>query len=502
MINKKSKQLIMKKIALFLIILFPTALSCQSQIESPVEKWDIFELTLKGPSTGNPFTEVELRATFTNGSEKENIKGFYDGDGVYKIRFMPSKEGIWNYKTQSNISALNGKKGKFNCTAPSVNNKGLVQVAEKYHFSYANGTAYYPVGTTLYCWKLENYDETLRSLKGTGYNKVRYMPFPHKNNKLPVKPFKGENHNWDFYRPNPEFWKMIEQSVADLRELGIQADFILFHPYDRNEFGLDKMTANERKFYLEYVVARLSAYQNVWWSMVNEYDLIDKTVEYWDTLGLIVAEADPYNHLLSVHGLPGSKYDWKKDWVTHVSYQISKNADELDNLSEFRTEYNKPVLLDEYGYEGDIDAYWGKLSGEEELFRHWMATIQGAYATQGESYSNSLYFWKGGTPVGKSFERVSWLGKEIFENKEKPLSAGLKNFSNNGANAGDSYFLYYYGKETVASKTYDLPKGSKFHVDIIDTWNMTVEEKGIYAESITIDIPTKKYIAIRIMMIE
>jgi len=31
---------------------------------------------------------------------------------------------------------------------------------------------------------------------------------------------------------------------------------------------------------------------------------------------------------------------------------------------------------------------------------------------------------------------------------------------------------------------------------------MTVEEKGIYAESITIDIPTKKYIAIRIMMIE
>tara|TARA_B100000809_G_C14736316_1_gene386909 strand:- start:49 stop:348 length:300 start_codon:yes stop_codon:yes gene_type:complete len=90
----------------------------------------------------------------TNGGEKENIKGFYDGDGVYKIRFIPSKEGTWNYKTQSNRSALKGKKGKFKCTAPSTNNKGLVQVVENYHFSYANGESYYPVGTTLYCWEL------------------------------------------------------------------------------------------------------------------------------------------------------------------------------------------------------------------------------------------------------------------------------------------------------------------------------------------------------------
>ena len=438
----------------------------------------------------------------TNGGEKENIKGFYDGDGVYKIRFMPSKEGTWNYKTQSNRSALKGKKGKFKCTAPSTNNKGLVQVAENYHFSYANGESYYPVGTTLYCWELENYDETLQSLKGTGYNKVRYMPFPHKNNKLPIKPFKGENHNWDFSRPNPEFWKMIEQSVADLGELGIQADFILFHPYDRKEFGLDKMTADERKFYLEYVVARLSAYQNVWWSMVNEYDLIDKTVEYWDTLGLIVAEADPYNHLLSVHGLPGSKYDWNKDWVTHVSYQISRDVEELTDLHTFKSQYNKPVILDEYGYEGDIGAYWGKLSGEEEVFRHWSATIQGAYATHGESYGNELYFWKGGTPVGESFDRVSWLANEIYQNHEKPIPSGLTNISKNGAKAGDTYYLYYYGKTSATSKTFDLPKGSSFLVDVIDTWEMSIEEKGIYTGRVTIEIPAKQYIAIRVFKTE
>ncbi len=194
---------------------------------------------------------------------------------------------------------------------------------------------------------------------------------------------------------------MIDKSVRDLDELGIQADFILFHPYDRGEFGFDKMSDADKKFYLEYVTARLSAYQNIWWSMANEFDLIDKSYGYWDTLGNIVADADPYNHLLSIHALPGKKYDWKKDWVTHISYQIGKDAKELIDLHAFKSEYDKPVLLDEYGYEGDLGAYWGKLSGEEELYRHWMATTKGAYATHRKYYSNTLYFWKGGILLGK-----------------------------------------------------------------------------------------------------
>jgi hypothetical protein len=33
-----------------------------------IEKWDVFELTLKGPSTGNPFMGTSLVGRFTNGS--------------------------------------------------------------------------------------------------------------------------------------------------------------------------------------------------------------------------------------------------------------------------------------------------------------------------------------------------------------------------------------------------------------------------------------------------
>ena len=140
----------------FIIILLPTILSGQNKIE----KWEVFELKLRGPSTGNPFTDVELSANFIFGDTNLNVKGFYDGNGVYKIRFMPDKKGIWEYETLSNLSALQGISGEFKCIEPSSNNKGPIQVAGKTHFKYASGEPFYPVGTTLYCWELENYEST------------------------------------------------------------------------------------------------------------------------------------------------------------------------------------------------------------------------------------------------------------------------------------------------------------------------------------------------------
>jgi hypothetical protein len=79
--------------------------------QATVSKWNIFEITLPGPSSGNPFTEVELTATFALGHRTVAVDGFYDGDGSYKIRFMPDAEGEWSYTTASGAAALDGLKG-------------------------------------------------------------------------------------------------------------------------------------------------------------------------------------------------------------------------------------------------------------------------------------------------------------------------------------------------------------------------------------------------------
>ena len=77
---------------------------------------------------------------------------------------------------------------------------------------------------------------------------------------------------WDDTRFNPRFFQHLEKRVGDLLALGIEADLILFHPYDR--WGYSMLEAETDDRYLRYVVARLAAYRNVWWSLANEYDFM------------------------------------------------------------------------------------------------------------------------------------------------------------------------------------------------------------------------------------
>jgi hypothetical protein len=50
-------------------------------------------VVLRGPSGGNPYVDVQLRARFTQGDRTIEVLGFWDGDDVYKVRFSPPAPG-------------------------------------------------------------------------------------------------------------------------------------------------------------------------------------------------------------------------------------------------------------------------------------------------------------------------------------------------------------------------------------------------------------------------
>ena len=96
-----------------------------------VERWDIYELELAGPSNGNPYVDVALDATFTRGEKTYRPQGFYDGDGTYKVRFMLGALDDWQYKTESNRAELDGKTGSFTTWPGSTD--GLLFSWENYN---------------------------------------------------------------------------------------------------------------------------------------------------------------------------------------------------------------------------------------------------------------------------------------------------------------------------------------------------------------------------------
>ena len=58
------------------------------------------------------------------------------------------------------------------------------------------------------------------------------------------------------------------------------------HPYDR--WGFSMMKAEDDDRYWKYVLARFSAYRNVWWSLANEYDLMHKkTLSDWEQMPVL-----------------------------------------------------------------------------------------------------------------------------------------------------------------------------------------------------------------------
>ena len=147
---------------------------------SEVEKWGVFEFSCEGKINGNPFVDYNITARFESASEQKTVNGFYDGDGIYKVRFMPSYEEKYSFLISGNFSDREYS-GEFTSIAPSENNHGPVRVHNKFHFQYADGTVYYPIGTTCYVWNLQS-DEliarTLESLKSSPFNKIRFCIFP------------------------------------------------------------------------------------------------------------------------------------------------------------------------------------------------------------------------------------------------------------------------------------------------------------------------------------
>ncbi|MBE0696185.1 MAG: DUF5060 domain-containing protein [Anaerolineaceae bacterium] len=516
-----------------------------------VEKWDVFEISLAAQEEGNPFLDVNLGARFSHAGQSAEVAGFYDGDGVYKVRFMPEEEGAWEFTTTSSLAALDGQRGSFQCTPPAANNHGPVRVIDECHFAYADGTPYHPVGTTCYVWNLQGdevEERTLATLRRAQFNKMRMCVFPKRyrfnNNEPPSYPFPGEvtqvwdpallNHlidapvpeYWDFSRFNPQYFQHLEQRIRDLRGLGIEADLILFHPYDFGAWGFDHMPVEVNTRFLKYLVARISSLRNVWWSFANEYDLmLGRTMADWDSYFQLVQAADPYNHLRSVHNCIGF-YDHSKPWVTHCSIQDHN----LKQVPAWLLKYKKPVVVDECGYEGDISMSWGDLSAEELVERFWLGFTAGGYVGHGETYVNpqeELWWSKGGDLTGESVARIAFL-RTVFAGipapglfplntvdrstihsldelmhssahnpESKILPSGAESVEAAGHN-GRQYFLFYFGTHQPAAWNFNLPEGS-YRIDVLDTWNMTVETAEENASgTVNVKLPRKRYIAVRV----
>ncbi|MET8976409.1 DUF5605 domain-containing protein [Streptomyces sp. NPDC004539] len=470
-------------------------------------RWRTVELELHGPAHGNPFTDVTLTAEFRLGERTLTAHGFHDGDGVHRIRFLPDEEGTWTFRTTSNARSLDTLTGSLDCGPALPGDHGPVRV-HGFHFRHADGTRHLPVGTTAYAWTHQGdalEEQTLRTLAGSPFNKVRMCVFPKaylfNTNEPPRYPFAGSREDgWDFTRPDPAYFRRLEQRIEQLGELGIEADLILFHPYDRWGFSDMGPVADDR--YLRYVVSRLAAYPNVWWSLANEYDLMwSKDTAHWHRAAATVRAHDPHGHLLGVHNCQ-EFWDNSVDWVTHSSVQRVDVYRTAENTDDWRTRWGKPVVVDECGYEGDIDQGWGNLTPEEMVRRCWEGAVRGGYVAHGETYlaDDEILWWaKGGVLKGESPARIAFLRDLLEQTPGDGIDPLPSEWDVPVGGVEGRCLITYFGFNQPRRRTFVLTPGTRWEAEVIDTWNMTVTRlPGTYEGVFTLPLPARPYIAVRL----
>jgi hypothetical protein len=489
-----------------------------------VEQWGVQELTLRSRRTyNNPFADASIQARFRSQGKDITVDGFYDGNHTWKVRFMPEASGTWTFTTVSTDPDLDGKSGSFVVDVPSPGNHGPVVVHNRYHLAYADGTPYLLLGTTLYNWLNRDREleiRTLATLSRNPFNKVRFLVFPKWmvfNHVAPARfPYlQTEPGKFDLDRFDPEFFAHYESRIRDLEALGIEADIILFHPYDK--WGFSSMDERHDDAYFKYVVARFAAFRNIWWTLANEFDVFRHQKD-WRHLGELLAKIDPYGHQRGIHNCCTAFYDNSQSWITHVILQdltgqrrtASSRNDSAMALDARKV--GKPVVVDEYGYEGNNGLAWSNLGPREAVELHWAITMAGAYGSHGETYVNPghLLWWSvGGELVGAAPARLGFLKEIVSEapygdmEPAPDLVASGNPLITAIAKRG-SYYLFHFAQTKEAADwntgffgpatpsqplpwkpiepgTFKIPAVPEFRigegtfrVDMIDTWNMKV----------------------------
>lgn len=462
-----------------------------AQPPSPsVEQYGLFGAAFEDPDPVDPPINTPFTATFRRAGKEMTVPGFWDGGSTYRVRFCPPDPGPWSFETASDRPALDGKTGTFTAVTPTGGNHGPIQVFKTHYLRYADGTPYHQFGTTCYAWMHqppETQEQTLETLATSPFNKIRFCVFPkhytYNKNEPDFFAFeKKADGSFDFGRPDVDFWRHFEARILDLQRLGIEADVILWHPYDR--WGFAGMSDEEDDRYLRYCIARLAAYRNVWWSLANEYDFMtsqpadrpgNKDMADWDRFFSILDREDPYRRMRGIHN-GRTWYDHTRDWVVHASLQTS----DMKGGIRYRDQFQKPILYDECKYEGNVPQGWGNLSGREMTQRFWLGTMSGCYVGHGETYihpTDQLWWAKGGILHGESPPRIQWLRDRMEEappfDELVPMGDDQGHFML--GKEGAYYLVYCLAGQ---SREVSLPDDRPYKVDVLDPWRMTEEPIG------------------------
>jgi hypothetical protein len=411
-----------------------TARETDSTIRVP--RWQLYDFAFTNRSEQDNSFQVPFSADLTGPDRTRMVlPGFHDGDGTWKVRFSPTREGKWQLVTRSSVPELDGRRVQFVCAPGASGVHGGVRVDPQHprHFVCEDGTRFFPIGYECdWLWALDatnpelpTVNQFLDKLAANGFNYVILNAYAHDTSWAqgntsnddygppPMYAWAGTNEQPDHTRFNLAYWQHYDRVMAALNERAMVAH-VMIKVYNKMVSWPAKGSP-EDDLYFRWLIARYSAYPNVHWDFSkesnNEKDLVYK-------LGRIkfIRDNDPYRRPITTHtdlatydnGAYNGVLDYRSDQV-HSKWHAS--------LLEHRRQHTWPVLNVEFGYEhgpqGSQDMTYGVVQPPEEVCRRaWEICLAGGYGAYYYTYTAWDIIRPDDSPPGYRYFRQL---REFFE---------------------------------------------------------------------------------------
>ncbi len=359
-----------------------------------VQQWTTLEIPLVSSKLyENPYTELLVWAEFTNNRGDTLIRpAFWDGEGMWKIRFAPPDTGtVWNWVTLSEPVDRNvsGKKGSLKSVVYRGENKllanGLLRMSPGMRNAvHANGKPFLVVGDTPWALPFRATAEQVkvyaedRSVKGfnaallMSVQPDRYAEGPEARNTLLgfARGF-ADLHEGHLNHIKPDYFQYLDSLVQILVEHGIVPVYQpVFHGFGWKGKQVLGPSAEPEEYarYCRYLVARYGAMPAIW-LVSGDSNGMDPGVKPG---GEMIEKWDAYRQPTGIHYNPADDYlatwangdssrcfhynrSWQEEeWLDFQWAQTGHDGKHLYHKVE-RMYENKPVkacLNGEPTYEG------------------------------------------------------------------------------------------------------------------------------------------------------
>lgn len=353
----------------------------------PAWQWERWETAFTAESAADgQSTRLEVHLT-SPGGRQQTLDGFWDGDRVWRFRFLPDEAGRWEFHTTSRpeVPGLHGRTGAFECQpargATRFQRHGRIGVStDGHHFVHADGTPFFWLADTVWNGALlstaDDWQQFLENRRSKQFTAIQFVATQWRTAYTDLD---GQvaHTGYESIVINPRFFQRLEQRLAAVNAHDMLAVPVLLWTLGSREHNPGQLPEDQAIRLARYQIARFQG-DHVVYFLPGDGNYSGANAERWTRIGRAVF--DRPGHAPATLHPQGMQWPFdaflNERWVSFFGYQ-SGHGDDANTLrwihsgppaEKWKLEPARPVINLEPPYEDHI-AYQSRQRHTDDTVR-------------------------------------------------------------------------------------------------------------------------------------